>query len=127
MKQFPKDTLIEIQKHLDEEKLRLTARITELSTQDPFSDPDRTNDNAASDMEASEESNHDRVAALVEELRSKLQEVDAAIQKIHDGSYGFCSSCQTMIDTDRLAIYPTATLCLLCESKKSAKGGSAYS
>lgn len=118
MQQFPKDTLIEIQRHLEEEKARLATRIRELSTQDPFSDPGRTNDNAASDMEASEESNHDRVAALVEELKTRLGEVGVAFKKILDGSYGFCSACGNMIDTDRLAIYPTATLCLTCEAKK---------
>lgn len=118
MNSFPKDTLTEIQKHLEEEKSRLTTRIGELFSQDPFHDPDRTNDNAASDTEASEESNHDRVAALVDELKLKLTEVDAAIHKIQNGKYGFCASCGNMIDTDRLAIYPTATLCLSCESKK---------
>lgn len=118
MNSFPKDTLTQIQQHLEEEKKRLTTRVSELSSQDPFHDPDRTNDNAASDMEASEESNHDRVAALVDELKLKLTEVDAAIARIQNGNYGFCASCRTMIDTDRLAIYPTATLCLSCETKK---------
>src|SRR3989344_6281262 len=118
MNSFPKDTLVGIQKHLEEEKRRLTTRIGELSSQDPFHDPDRTNDNAASDMEASEESNHDRVAALVDELKLKLAEVDAAVGRIQSGNYGFCTTCGNMIDTDRLAIYPTATLCLTCESKR---------
>jgi DnaK suppressor protein len=118
MNQFPKDTLTDIQAHLKDEQARLLARISELSVQDPFSDPDRTNDNAASDMEASEESNHDRVAAIVTELKTKQMEVETALSKISDGSYGFCASCGNMIDTDRLAIYPTATLCLSCESKK---------
>lgn len=121
MNSFPKDTLVGIQKHLEEEKARLISRIGELSVQDPFHDPDRTNDNAASDTEASEESNHDRVAALVDELKLKRTEVEAAIERIRNGTYGFCASCGNMIDTDRLAIYPTATLCLLCESKKKKK------
>jgi RNA polymerase-binding transcription factor DksA len=34
------------------------------------------------------------------------------------GTYGFCVECKQMIDTDRLAILPTATLCLMCEQKK---------
>lgn len=125
MHSFPKDTLAEVIKHLEAEKLRLAVRIRELSTQDPFHDPDRTNDNAASDTEASEESNHDRVAALVAELSQQAGEVDAALVKIHEGTYGSCVVCGTMIDTDRLAIHPTATMCLSCESKKSSKGRSA--
>lgn len=120
MNQFPADTLVEIKAHLEEEKSRLASRIAELSGQDPFSDPDRTSDNAASDTEASEESNHDRVSALVTELKTQAAEVDKALLKIADGTYGFCVECGNMIDTDRLAIHPTATMCLTCETKKNA-------
>lgn len=118
MNQFPADTLVDIKAHLEEEKSRLLSRISELNGQDPFSDPDRSNDNAASDTEASEESNHDRVSALVGELEAQAAEVEKALSKIIDGTYGFCTVCGTMIDTDRLAIHPTATMCLSCESKK---------
>lgn len=115
MQQFPKDTLTELKKHLEAEKKRLQARISELSVQDPFADPDRTNDNAASDTEANEESNHDRVAALVDESKKQVENIDKALSRIADGSYGFCSVCGAMIDTDRLSVVPTATLCLTHE------------
>jgi len=124
MNQFPADTLVEIKAHLEEEQTRLHSRITELSGQDPFSDPDRTNDNAASDTEASEESNHDRVSALVTELKNQAVDVKNALSKISDGTYGFCTVCGNMIDTGRLAIHPTATMCLTCESSKSGRSGS---
>ena len=126
MNQFPVDTLVNIKAHLEEEKLRLLSRISELSVQDPFSDPGRTNDNAASDTEASEESNHDRVFALVTELKTQLIDVEKALSKIADGTYGFCTQCGLMIDTDRLAINPTATMCLSCEAKKSGRAGSRF-
>lgn len=118
MNQFPADTLTEIQAHLEEEQKRLLSRIAELNVQDPFTDPDRATDNAASDTEASEESNHDRVSALVSELKTQSAEVEKALSKITDGTYGFCVECGEMIDTDRLAIHPTATMCLSCESKR---------
>ncbi len=118
MNSFPEETLTELKKHLEAERVRLNARIAELSVQDPFSDPDRTIDNAASDEEASEESNHDRVAALIGESSRQRDAVDAALARISDGTYGYCTNCGTMIDTDRLAILPTATLCLACETAK---------
>ena len=118
MQSFPKDLLIEIRKHLEEEKNRISSRIDELSAQDPFSDPERTADNAASDAEASEESSHDRFSAMVEELKLKQTDLTHAIKRIGMGTYGFCEECGAMIDTDRLGILPTATLCLSCEQKK---------
>jgi len=110
-----------VRPHLEEEKKRVVARSDELSAQDPFSNPDRVNDNAASDTEASEESSHDRFSALVEELKGKREAIDAALMRIAQGTYGFCTVCGAMIDTDRLAVLPTATLCLSCESKKQRK------
>ena len=119
MVSFPSEVLKQLRVHLEQEKKELVARIAELSAQDPFSDPDRASDNAASDTEASEESSHDRFAAMVDELKAKLVSVDAALIRIGDGTYGYCTNCQSMIDTDRLGILPTATLCLSCETQKA--------
>jgi RNA polymerase-binding transcription factor DksA len=118
MQNFPSELLNELRLHLEDEKKKLIAQMSNLSSQDPFSDPDRVNDNAASDSEASEESGHDRYTAMLDELKVKLFHIDAALERISDGSYGFCTNCRQMIDTDRLAILPTATLCLSCERKK---------
>lgn len=118
MQSFPSELLEQLRLHLEEEKKKLVAQMSDLSAQDPFSDPDRANDNAASDSEASEESSHDRFAAMLDELKIKLSHIDAALFRISDGSYGFCSNCHQMIDMDRLAILTTATLCLSCEQKK---------
>lgn len=118
MQSFPSDVLNTLREHLEEEKTRTLDRMATLSAQDPFSDPDRANDNAASDNEAKEESSHDRFAAMVEELQKRLADIDAALLRISQGTYGYCSNCGQMIDTDRLAVLPTATLCLSCEAKK---------
>lgn len=118
MNAFPKELLTDIQKHLESEKEELVKRIAELTVQDPFSDPDRATDNAASDTEAAEESDHDRYAAMTDELRDKLAAVSEALHRIEGGTYGFCTSCSSMIDTDRLAILPMATLCKACEETK---------
>lgn len=118
MQGYPEDVLRDIREFLTEEQTLITNRIGDLSHQDPFSDPDRLNRNSATDAEATEESSHDRFAALVEEQKSKLQEIVAALTAIERGTYGFCTNCASMIDTDRLAALPTATLCLTCERKK---------
>lgn len=118
MQSFPSDILDQVRKALEEEKSRVSARVAELSAQDPFADPDRVNDNAASDAEASEESNHDRYAAMVDEMKARVYALDEALQRVGSGTYGYCVHCAKMIDTDRLAVLPTATLCLDCERKR---------
>ncbi len=121
MQSFPSDALNKVRETLEEEKKSLLSRITELSEQDPFSDPNRLNDNAASDSEANEESSHDRYSALSAELQSKVEQIDSALFRISDGSYGDCTHCKTAIDMDRLSILPTAQFCLSCEQTKKEK------
>jgi len=86
MQGFPNDVTRDVKRHLEAERVRLVTRIGELSKQDPFSDPDRTSDNAASDHEASEESSHDRFAAMVFELNVELSAVLGALDRIAKGT-----------------------------------------
>ena len=119
MLKIPRSVLNDIEEHLLEEKKRVADQILDLSAQDPFANTDRLTDNAASDTEANEEINHERFQALLEELRAKLTAIEAALTRINNGTYGYCTSCKKMIDTDRLAAIPTATLCMDCEAKRN--------
>ena len=118
MKKLSDDQIASLKKKLDEEKITLQTRITELQAQDPFSDPERVNDNAASDSEANEESSHDRFSAMVTELEETISQIEAAIKKMQDGTYGSCTNCGNQIEPERLQILPTARLCLPCEQNK---------
>lgn len=107
-----------IRTNLEESKTQVVERIELLKQQDPFSDPDRLSDNAATDMEATEEDSHDRTAAIIAELELKLTALDDALMRVGNGTYGICALCQKPIEEERLNIMPTATFCLSCEQKK---------
>ena len=47
----------------------------------------------------------------------QLREIDAALQRIEDGSYGDCARCEEPIDPRRLDADPTARLCIDCANK----------
>jgi len=61
----------------------------------------------------------DAVAAmdlpLVIHERQKLQEIEAALARIRDGSYGICNDCGGEIGRARLKADPRATRCLTCQ------------
>lgn len=40
--------------------------------------------------------------------------IDAALQRLRDGDYGFCLSCDAKIADKRLHLDPAATLCVDC-------------
>lgn len=118
MFKFPSNVLTKIKKYLEEKQKETEKRLTELKKEDPFSDPSRLNDNAASDTEAKEEFGHDSISAVQMELNRGLVRIRKSLTKIKIGKYGICEKCGKMIDTDRLAVMPTAELCVSCEMKK---------
>ena len=46
-----------------------------------------------------------------------LEEVDAALQRLSDGSFGVCSDCGSAIPIARLRAYPIAMRCVDCQSR----------
>ena len=46
----------------------------------------------------------------------QLREIDAALRRIDDGSYGNCERCEEPINPRRLDADPTARLCIDCAS-----------
>jgi DnaK suppressor protein len=118
MIKFPAKVLRPIRDYLLATQKRLERRRKDIVAEDPFSDASRVNDNAASDSDAREISGHDRAEALRDEVDRRLITIRKALTKIRLGRYGLCENCGKMIDTDRLAVNPTAELCIKCEKKR---------
>ena len=118
---FPRKILKPIENFLHQKEDRLKKQKAELKKEDPYTDTSRVNDNAASDAEAAEESGHERITALRKEIDKALIEIRKTLTRIRLGKCGTCEKCGQMIDTDRLAIKPTATACIKCEKKKKAQ------
>jgi DnaK suppressor protein len=58
----------------------------------------------------------EHVAALLEQTREHLGQVDAALRRLDDGDYGRCERCGKPIAAGRLEARPTATTCIKCAS-----------
>jgi len=56
------------------------------------------------------------VIGLVESFKQRLDDIDAALNKIAEGTYGTCEVCGKDIGHDRLEIRPTSTRCVDCKS-----------
>ncbi|SIN68930.1 TraR/DksA family transcriptional regulator [Agromyces cerinus] len=52
--------------------------------------------------------------AVLADARAELADIDHALARIDDGSYGFCSNCGKRITVPRLEARPTAELCIDC-------------
>ena len=58
----------------------------------------------------------DVAAAELERDRTELAEVQAALQRLADGSYGLCADCGEPIGAQRLQAQPAALRCLGCQA-----------
>lgn len=63
-------------------------------------------------------SEHNELTArVVAVTKSTLAEVEAALGRIDDGTYGLCTSCGSAVSSERLAAIPAAAHCVECQSK----------
>ncbi|MEO6470121.1 MAG: TraR/DksA family transcriptional regulator [Acidimicrobiia bacterium] len=57
-----------------------------------------------------------KTTAMLERARLRLVEIDQAVTRTTDGSYGRCERCGGDIGEERLDAIPTTTRCTVCAS-----------
>ena len=56
--------------------------------------------------------------ALANQLKENLDDVEHALARLDDGTYGTCESCGAAIGEARLEAVPAARRCITCASKR---------
>lgn len=102
-----------IRNKLEDEQTKLSARIEEesarLSSREA-SNPDRT------DL-AQDYSSQERRTAFLSQMEEQLEEVESALNRLEEGTYGKCIHCGKPIAPARLEALPHALYCVDCKSK----------
>lgn len=66
---------------------------------------------------------HDQVAVALKVGAEKvLADIDAALQRIEEGSYGRCGRCDVGIPLERLTVLPMVRLCMPCQFTHDRRG-----
>jgi DnaK suppressor protein len=52
---------------------------------------------------------------LANNLLERITQIERAIDRLGQGNYGWCERCGTQIPVERLAAFPSATLCVSCK------------
>lgn len=63
----------------------------------------------------------DHELTVVNNERDMVAQIDRALGRIHDGTYGICESCGEPIGKMRLMAFPRATLCLSCKQREERR------
>lgn len=67
--------------------------------------------------------NYDREFSLglASDERKSLYELDDAIKRIEEGTFGICDDCKNTITKIRLKAVPSARLCIKCQQKREKR------
>ena len=114
----------EVRARLEDERQRIAAEITVLIKADRGSEADRAGrSGGTSDVaeQASETFEHDNSLALLRSLRVTQDQIERAVAKFEQGTYGRCDECGGPIAAERLEAIPYATLCIDCKGKSERR------
>ena len=114
---FSEKLIRPIKNFLENELMRLKRQKKMIKSSDPFFDVNRTSENSIED-DLDEQIGHFDAEAKTGLVSRQMVELRKALTRIKVGKYGICSNCGKMIDTDRLAVRPEATICIKCERER---------
>ena len=58
----------------------------------------------------------ERIVTVSEDLQQILAQVNAALERMSDGTYGTCQRCERPIGEERLEAFPYVAYCIECQS-----------
>ena len=112
----------QIQSELQAKKLRLEKELSGFATKDPKLQgdwdtkyprvPEGNLEEAASEVEE-----YSTSLPIEHSLELQLQDINKALEKLQEGTYGVCENCKGQIDEERLKAFPEATTCSTCTGK----------
>lgn len=108
-----------------DERQRVLDAIENIHTENPGSLSDETEeltfqDNHLGDV-ATATFDREMASTLEENSTHVLTEIEAALARIEDGTYGLCTKCGQPIGEERLEALPWATLCI-DDKRKQERG-----
>jgi len=113
-----------LRSRLEQERKRLAEELEQLKANVRSADERREGSPFGKrEEEATESFELEKRLALEKRMKDQLADIERALHKFDEGTYGLCDSCGQPIDPDRLEALPQARLCLSCKTK-NAKGKS---
>ena len=119
---WTKAELTEIRKELDEQARELRGEITEAES--AWAALQRDSGEGSGDDQAdagTKTFEREHEMSLAANSRDLLSQVERALQRLDNGSYGICENCGNPIGKARLQAFPRATLCVTCKQREERR------
>ena len=109
-----------LRSRLESERKRLTEELEQLQANvRPLEERREGSPFGKREEEATETLELEKRLALEKRAGDLLAEVEHALKKFEDGTYGLCDICGQSIDPARLEALPQANLCMSCKSQQA--------
>ncbi len=113
-------TFDELRQRLKEERDRLAKQLGQNRASAPaVGDTKEGSPYGKKEEGASEAFELEKRLALEKRLMGTLAEVEHALRKFEQGTYGVCDTCGQPVEIARLEVLPQANLCLNCKGLQS--------
>jgi DnaK suppressor protein len=110
------EVLANIRTRLERERRSLISDIEALDVENQAQQDDYGVGNHVAD-DATEVFTRERNLALRGNAEDLLGQIDAAMRRLDEGSYGTCARCGKEIPAERLEARPYAIYCITCQSE----------
>lgn len=110
-------TIAQFRRRLDDERTNLLTQLTDMGV-DPTTgapDGDRFEQGFADSGQSTAEKAS--LLSMAEGVFDTMREVDAALSRMDNGTYGVCESCGKSVGDERLDARPVARLCVDCKRR----------
>lgn len=120
-----KQLLEKYKSELENEKRQISSQLAKIAVQSKknpsewqskFTSSGSETGHEARETKTDESEEYEKQLAVAKILAQKLSDINVALGKIANGTYGKCENCDCDIPAERLAAFPTARICSGCES-----------
>jgi len=108
-------TYAELRRRLEEKKRELRSQLDDVQREVREDGVGYSNHMADAGTEVFEQ---ERDFSLAQQMLQSYKNVDYALARFEDGTYGICESCGARIELARLEVVPEASYCLECQSRR---------
>jgi DnaK suppressor protein len=118
-----KTTVTKLKQRLVAEERYLVQALEIYATEQQCISQSASEEHASSvDDAGAEMFEHEKALAIEGTLEEILADVEHALHKVDDASYGVCDACGQPIDPERLEALPQASLCRACKTRQEQAG-----
>lgn len=109
----------QLRNQLTQEREDLTSQLTDMGVDPETGDPDNASFDRGFADSGQATAEKARLLSIAEGLVDTLREVNAALRRMDEGTFGACESCGKAIAEERLEARPFARQCMDCMRKSA--------